>query len=195
MDVFEGYRIAHNILKQTDGRRDLNLAARCLKIEVHDEFDLGHLKGMYSSANKHRTIYLHSRLSEYLRRLTLAHEIGHDQIPEHRKQARTSPFQDLSFSCFKDNKEREATSVGAHILIDDDEMLEMLEYYQDVYKVAMKLRVPDDFLFIEMEDYAKVHPEYRYILRVPRSGRGNCLKDYDDGTFNDGEGIAYYGEC
>lgn len=195
MDVLEGYRIAHKILKLTDGRRDMDLAARLLGIEVHDEFDLVHLKGMYSAKNKHRTIFLHCRLSEYLRRFVLAHEIGHDQIPEHRELAKGTPFQDSSFSCFKDTKERDATSIAAHLLIDDEEMIERLKMYHDTMKAAAALKVPEDFLLIEMEDYKKLHPEYSYLLNLPRSGRGDFLKDYDDGTFNDGEGIPCYEEC
>ena len=79
------------------------------------------LKGMYSSADRHRTIYLHKRLTGYLRRFVLMHEICHDQIPEHRKRARRMPYKEIQFFGGVNQSEREANSVAAHVLIDDEE--------------------------------------------------------------------------
>ena len=91
MKAAESYALAQKIIKKSDGSRDPEVIYQCLGIELEDTFDLANLKGMYSSADRHRTIYLHKRLTGYLRRFVLMHEICHDQIPEHRKRARRYP--------------------------------------------------------------------------------------------------------
>lgn len=43
--------------------------------------------------------------------------------------------------------------------------------------IAAELYVPEDLLLIAIEDYHKLHPDF--VVRLPRPGRGNYLKDYD----------------
>ncbi len=201
MNVNQSYEISETILRKSGGSRDPEVICKCLGIELY-EFDLGNLKGMYSSADRHRTIFLHKNLSEYMRRCVLAHEIAHDQIPEHRKMARTTPYNEVQFfsntddccgavgalhrrrSCIKNNTEREANSVAAHILIDDERMMELVMSGWAVQAIACELSVPVDLLLIELEDYGKMHTEYRCLINnLPREARGEYLKDYTDGTF------------
>ena len=68
MKAAESYALAQKIIKKCDGSRDPEVIYQCLGIELEDTFDLANLKGMYSSADRHRTIYLHKRLTGYLRR-------------------------------------------------------------------------------------------------------------------------------
>ncbi len=208
MNVNQSYEISEAILRKSGGSRDPEVICRCLGIELY-EFDLGNLKGMYSSADRHRTIFLHKRLSEYMRRCVLAHEIAHDQIPEHRKMAKTTPYNEVQFfsdtddaddtdaasykstasstchrSLAKNNTEREANSVAAHILIDDERMMELVLSGQTIQAIACELSVPVDLLLIELEDYGKMHLEYRMLINnLPREARGEYLKNYTDGTF------------
>lgn len=181
MRVKESYEIAQEILRKSGGSRDPDEICKCLGIELTEEFDLVNLKGMYSSAGHHRTIFLHSRLTGYLRRFVLAHEIAHDQIPEHRLQSRDTPHQDVQFFGGTNSTEREANSVAAHVLIDDKEMLNLIYEGKNIQTVAMELYVPEDLLLIELEDYRKMHPDF--IINLPRTSRGNYLKDYTDGSF------------
>lgn len=176
MNAVESYKIAQRILKKSGGSRDPEVICCCLGIELEDTFDLANLKGMYSSANRHRTIFLHKRLEGYLRRFVLAHEISHDQIPTHRKQARNHPYQELQFFGGTNNAEREANSVAAHILIDDNEMIELIKEGKTLQTVASELYVPEDLLLIALEDYTAIHPELN--LDLPRPSKGNYLKDY-----------------
>ena len=202
MRVEESYALAHKILRKSGGCQDPEVICKCLGIELF-EYDLGNLKGMYSSADRHRTIFLNKRLTGYLRRFVLAHEIGHDQILEHRKQARSKPYKEVmlfqddqffkrdaeegqyfqfsQFSGAKNNTEREANSVAAHLLINDDQMLTLAKEGRTLQQIAVELCVPEDLLLIELEDYGKLHPDY--IFRLPRIPKGNYLKDYTDGTF------------
>ena len=95
MKAAESYALAQKIIKKCDGSRDPEVIYQCLGIELEDTFDLANLKGMYSSADRHRTIYLHKRLEGYLRKFVLMHEICHDQIPEHRKRVGGYRFKSL----------------------------------------------------------------------------------------------------
>lgn len=181
MDVSESYRIARQILRKSGGSRNPEIICECLGITLEDNFDLVNLKGMYSSANRHRTIFLNRRLTGYLRRFVLMHEISHDQIPEHRKRARNSPYRELQFFGGKDTSEREANAVAAHVLIDNDLMIELIQEGRTLQQIACVMEVPQDLVLIEIEDYSKTHPDF--IVNLPRESRGNYLKDYDDGIF------------
>lgn len=222
MNVRRSYEIAEKIIKKA-GSRNPDIICRSLGIELY-ECDLGNLKGMYSSADRHRTIYLNKRLTGYLRSSVFAHEIAHDQIPEHRKMARSKPAAyvgnmsesysgsyNYAHTAFNGGRpahtanhlahlahtthpaalghdssyfEREANSVAAHILIDDEQMIELIMSDLTVQAIACELCVPIDLLLIELEDYRKMHPEYSHLIaNLPRNGRGNYLKDYNDGTF------------
>lgn len=176
MKAAESYALAHKIIKKCGGSRDPEIICQCLGIELEDTFDLANLKGMYSSADRHRTIYLHKHLTGYLRRFVLMHEICHDQIPEHRKKARRMPYKEIQFFGGTSQSEREANSVAAHILIDDREMVELILSGNTSQAIAAELCVPEDLLLIAIEDYQQIHPDF--VVRLPRSGQGNYLKDY-----------------
>ena len=90
-------------------------------------------------------------------------------------------FQFSQFSGAKNNTEREANSVAAHLLINDDQMLTLAKEGRTLQQIAVELCVPEDLLLIELEDYGKLHPDF--IFRLPRIPKGNYLKDYTDGTF------------
>lgn len=177
MKAAESYALAQKIIKKSDGSRDPEVIYQCLGIELEDTFDLANLKGMYSSSDRHRTIYLHKRLTGYLRRFVLMHEICHDQIPEHRKRARRMPYKEIQFFGGVNQSEREANSVAAHVLIDDEKMVNLIMEGNSAQAIAAELYVPEDLLLIAIEDYHKLHPDF--IVRLPRSGRGNYLKDYN----------------
>lgn len=176
MNATESYALAHKIIKKCDGCRDPEVIYQCLGIELEDSFDLANLKGMYSSADRHRTIYLHKRLEGYLRKFVLMHEICHDQIPEHRRRARRMPYKEIQFFGGTNKSEREANSVAAHVLIEDNRMLELIREGYTTQEIAAALYVPEDLLLIAIEDYCVIHPEFK--ANLPRSGRGNYLKDY-----------------
>lgn len=175
MNVYDSYALANKIMKKSGGSRNPDIICGCLGIEIEESYDLGNLKGMYSSANRHRTIFLNCRLTEYLRRIVLMHEIIHDQIPEHRRRAKALPYQDHGAP---GKFEREANSVAAHILIDDDEMITLIQEGRTSQQIAAILKVPEDLLLIELEDYKKIHTDFNIVL--PRCGDGSYLKKYGE---------------
>lgn len=56
-------------------------------------------------------------------------------------------------------------------------MLELIREGYTTQEIAAALYVPEDLLLIAIEDYCVIHPEFK--ANLPRSGRGNYLKDYN----------------
>ena len=87
------------------------------------------------------------------------------------------PYKEIQFFGGVNQSEREANSVAAHVLIDDEKMVNLIMEGNSAQAIAAELYVPEDLLLIAIEDYHKLHPDF--IVRLPRSGRGNYLKDYN----------------
>ena len=87
------------------------------------------------------------------------------------------PYKEIQFFCGANQSEREANSVAAHVLIDDEKMVNLIMEGNSAQAIAAELYVPEDLLLIAIEDYHKLHSDF--IVRLPRSGRGNYLKDYN----------------
>lgn len=137
-------------------------------------------RGSFIIFSKSTPVKMNIPTGKYL--LVLMHEIAHDQIPEHRKRVRNSPYRELQFFGGKDTSEREANAVAAHVLIDDNLMIDLIQEGRTLQHIACAMEVPEDLVLIEIEDYTKMHPDF--IVNLPRGSRGNYLKDYDDGTFD-----------
>ena len=110
--------------------------------------DLGGLSGMYLKYNGQPIIILNSNLEEHDLIFACSHELGHkvlhgDMVDE--------PFL-CSFKVFdfKDLTEHEANVFAAHLLIDDDELLEVLQQGYDVFRAAQILEVNPVLLNIKL---------------------------------------------
>ncbi|HGF8405197.1 TPA: hypothetical protein QFD20_002411 [Enterococcus faecium] len=86
------YDTTQHMMKRTGNTRNPEEIAVALGAELLDDYDL---KGMYSSAGRHRSIFIHCYLSRRVRRFVVAHKLGHDQL--HRLLAREKPLQELHF--------------------------------------------------------------------------------------------------
>lgn len=177
------YRLVQRLLKYADHLRDPEHIARSIGIEIVNEFDLANLKGMYSSGEKHRTIYLNSRLKAYLKKFVMAHEIGHDQ--KHRAKARIQPFKEIEFFVGKKrDEEMEANIIAAHILIDEEQLLECIREEYPVSAIAAKMSVPEDLMLIKIQEMREMGYFEFHLNEAPRRARGNYLLDYDDGGYD-----------
>ena len=178
MVVTEGYSIAHRIKKKIDGSTDPEEICYLMGLE-YVEYDLVNLKGMYSSANRHRTVYINSRLVEYYERLqTVLHEVGHDQIPRHRLMARNSPLMDYSLRITKDTTERDANVIMSHVLLDDDEVIDILKSGYTVEQAASEFNVHTDVLLLKFEEMHKLmRDDFPFDMsRMPREANPLFLK-------------------
>lgn len=178
MTVTEGYAIARKIKKKI--KRSTDPEEICFRMGLeYVECDLANLKGMYSSANRHRTVYLNSRLVEYYERLqTVLHEVGHDQIPEHRLRARNSPLMDYTLRISKENAERDANVIMSHVLLNDGEVIDILKSGYTIEQAASKFNVHTDVLLLKLEEMHKLMGD-RFpfeMARMPREASPLFLK-------------------
>ncbi len=178
MNFEEAYYIAEQIKAKTEGLHSIEAICKAMGVELV-MYDLVNLKGMYSSANRHRTVFLNSRLVNYYEKLTtLYHEIGHDQIPEHRKKARQSILMDYSIIDTTSITEREANVVAAHVLLDDEKVIEYLMGGHSLEEATIRFKTYMDLLILKLEEMKKkMGRKFPFDLaKLPRCADPTFLK-------------------
>ncbi|MBO5076424.1 MAG: ImmA/IrrE family metallo-endopeptidase [Clostridia bacterium] len=118
----------------------------CLGVTVQTD-DIGTLKGMYVYIKRNRYIVLSDRLSPEMRRLVLAHELGHDQL--HRESAKYSFIQDSEVVDLNDRTEYEANVFAVTLLIDDEEFLDLARSGESVERIAQKLKTDPNLVVLK----------------------------------------------
>ena len=89
-------------------------------------------------------ILLNSKLSESLRKIVLAHELGH--VILHRKLTVQRGFHDFDLFGMNDQCEFEANVFAAELLLDDDAVLDALNDDMTFFGAAKALCVPPELL-------------------------------------------------
>ncbi|MBQ2306292.1 MAG: ImmA/IrrE family metallo-endopeptidase [Clostridia bacterium] len=118
----------------------------CLGVTVQTD-DIGTLKGMYVYIKRNRYIVLSDRLNPEMRRLVLAHELGHDQL--HRESAKYSFIQDSDVVDLNDRTEYEANVFAVTLLIDDEEFLDLARSGESVERIAQKLKTDPNLVVLK----------------------------------------------
>ena len=118
----------------------------CLGVTVQTD-DIGSLKGMYVYIKRNRYIVLSDRLNPEMRRLVLAHELGHDQL--HRESAKYSFIQDSDVVDLNDRTEYEANVFAVTLLIDDEEFLDLARSGESVERIAQKLKTDPNLVVLK----------------------------------------------
>jgi Zn-dependent peptidase ImmA (M78 family) len=135
--------------------------------------DLGtDIKAYYFYQSRIRNIVVNSRVSETIRRILVAHELGHDRL--HQEMAMLKGFQEVELFDMAQPTEYEANIFAAELLIDDDEILKLLnDDDKSFFGVARELYVPAallDFKFRVLK-----HKGYR--IEAPYIAHGDFLKN------------------
>lgn len=139
-------------LKRKFKTNDALTIAEYLGIDIFwNEFDK--LLGMYAYKWKHRIIILNSQLDEEILRMVAAHELGHDQL--HRNEAKNNGFQEFSLIYKTGTLEYEANAFAAHLLIDNDELLDMLKNHS-VDIVSAQLNVNPNLVLIKLNEMKRL---------------------------------------
>lgn len=131
------------------GTRDPEEICTRLGICLYEE-DFGRLKGMYRVILRRRCVFVNRSLDIHMRRMVIAHEIGHDRL--HRDFAKGAGLGELELFDRSDRREYEANLVAAGILLDDDAVLEGI-YYKgyDAEALARELGVDVNLLALKVE--------------------------------------------
>ena len=130
-------------LVQQHGSRDP--AAICNTLGIHLRFrDLGaSLKAYYFCQSRIRVITVNNREDEYLQRVLLAHELGHDQL--HRGSA-MQEFSEMELFDLSSPYEYQANLFASALLIDDEILLGLLNDDLSFFGAAKELAVPPELL-------------------------------------------------
>ncbi|MDR0301732.1 MAG: ImmA/IrrE family metallo-endopeptidase [Treponema sp.] len=141
--------------------------------------DLGQdIKAYYFYQSRIRNIVINSRVSETVRRILAAHELGHDRL--HREIAMLKGFQELEMFDTAIPAEYEANLFAAELLIDDGELLGLLnDEDKTFFSVAKELYVPADLLDFKF----RVLKHKGYRLNAPITAYGDFLKNDVAGCF------------
>ena len=166
-----------NALVRKHFTRDPYELAKDLNIHLEVMNNMTHLLGMYQVIQKNRFIFLSADLHPSIRKVVLAHEIGHDQL--HRNYAKANAFHEVSIFRELGCHEIEANIFAAHLLIDDKEIIRLLEN-EDVSdrSLANELGVEINLVNLKISELYKmgILSPPRYNIERPRS---EFLKDYN----------------
>ena len=143
------------------------------KFDTNDPFEIAKestLLGMYTAIERNRFIYLNSNMEEYMMRMVLSHELGHDTL--HRHLTKSNPFYEYELFDITSQAEYEANIFASHLLIDDDEVIELINNnYTDV-EIASFLNVNVNLLIFKMNEMNRYGANYK-LRHAPK---GNFFK-------------------
>ena len=167
IDSFGIYKKANSIVKRIGTRNTLQIAGE-LGIKVYYE-NYQDLLGMYTYRWKHRIIFLNNNLDDYMLQIVLGHEIGHDTY--HRDLAVTG-LKEFTLFNMKNDTEYVANAFAAHLLLDNDEVLELARDGYDIVQIASILHSDINLLLIKMLEMNKMG----YNFNVPCSPESDFFK-------------------
>ncbi|MDR3186102.1 MAG: ImmA/IrrE family metallo-endopeptidase [Christensenellaceae bacterium] len=162
------YSKANKLVRQF-GTRDPAIISKELGIMVKYG-DFGSLLGMYTYAWRHRIILLSNQVDNQLLSVVHAHELGHDQL--HRAVAKESAFHEFALFDIRSRMEYEANSFAAHLLIDNNDVLEMVKDGYDIVQMASNFNVNINMMLIKVQEMSKMGFDIRAPWRPDASFLG-----------------------
>lgn len=170
-------RMANGLVRKYDTRNPFDI---CNELGIRIRLkDLGHdIKAYYFYQSRIRNIVLNQNVSETVRRILVAHELGHDRL--HKEIAMLKGFQEIELFDRVTPTEYEANLFAAELLIDDIELLELLnDEDKTFFGVARELYVPADLLDFKF----RVLKHKGYRVHVPYIANGDFLKNDIEGCY------------
>lgn len=160
-----------NAIVKKAGTRNPHKIAQELGVDIYFSDEFEDLLGMYTVRSKKRAMVINNRMDEYLLKMVVAHELGHDTL--HRDEAKIGAMQEFVLFQMKDTKEYEANAFAAHLLIDTEEVLEMAYNGMDIASIASSFSVYINLMLIKFNELTRLG----YDLRMPMDTKGDFLKD------------------
>ena len=120
--------------------------------------DLKGTKGFCKKILRNYFIFINCNLSEEMRRMCCAHEIGH--ILFHKNYLATPEYlMHMELFDMHNRTEYEANLFAANLLIDDDELIEVISHGRDVVSAAATFGVNVNMLALKLAEMKKAgHP-------------------------------------
>ena len=124
------YHKANELVRRCGTRDTLRIASE-IGIYIHQIGDFMDLLGMYSYQHKERHILLNSNMDYITAQMVCGHEIGHDTF--HRDLAKgNDTLPEFVLFDMRTKHEYEANAFAAHLIIDDDDLIDYLRQGYDV---------------------------------------------------------------
>jgi Zn-dependent peptidase ImmA (M78 family) len=167
-------------LAQKHMTRDPFELCRDLGVKIRYK-DLGeHIKAYYFCESRIRNIVLNNRISRIIQRVLVAHELGHDRL--HSEIAALKSYKVVEPFRLTIPTEYEANLFAADLLIDDDELLDLLDYDdRTLYGIASELYVPYPLLEFKL----RILQHKGYDVNAPWLASGDYLKNKIAGCFEE----------
>ena len=142
--------------------------------------DLGQdIKAYYFYHSRIRNIVLNIRVSETIRKILAAHELGHDRL--HQRIAMLKGFQEIELFNMAQPTEFEANVFAAEVLIEDEELLRLLnDRDKSFFDVARELYVPAALLDFKF----RVLKNKGYRIEAQYMANGDFLKNDIEGCYD-----------
>lgn len=145
------HQTAQSLIKQ-HGTRDPFELASALNVHVEYNYNLKECKGLYLQVLGNTFVYLNGNLDEPIRRVVLAHELGHDLL--HREIAKVG-IQEFSLYDMQNRVEYEANLFAADFLLSDKEVLTYAKEQYDVPQIAGLLYTDMNLVLVKMYSMAQ----------------------------------------
>jgi Zn-dependent peptidase ImmA (M78 family) len=176
MTISDVCREVSRLKKTYDETRPDRLAAEMGVIVAYEPMGKSPLscKGFFIYQSRIRHITVNSDLPGEVRRVVLAHELGHAVM--HRDTARLRGFHDFSLYDSASSLEYEANIFAAELLLDDGDVLERLNKDTFFFFAARELMVPPELLDFKF----RILKGRGYQIDLPLSARSDFLKNYSE---------------
>lgn len=147
---------ADSIYKKYKTRDPFEIA---FEMGIHVSFrdDFSKLYGMYAYVLKNRYIYINSHISKEKQKIVCAHELGHDIL--HRELAKGQALQEFQLYDMQLRTEYEANVFAANLLIDEEDMLDCIQFGYDSMQIASILKCDVNLIAIKTD--CLVHNGYK----------------------------------
>jgi Zn-dependent peptidase ImmA (M78 family) len=144
--------------------RDPFEIAEAVGIRTRYDYNFTLLKGMYVIIERNRYAILNGNLKESVRRIVLAHELGHDAL--HRSYAKVGALKEFMLYDMSTRPEYEANVFAGELLLDDKKIFALAKDGCDVPNIAVEIGADYNLLLIKMEEMRKKGYDLRISLEA-----------------------------
>ena len=122
--------------------------------------------------NKERHILLNANMEHMVMQMVCGHEIGHDTLHRALAKANNSLPEFVLFD-MRTKHEYEANAFAAHLLIDEDELIEYLREGYDVVQLSGMMNTNINLMLVKLNEMNRMG----WRLNIPYVPRSDFLKD------------------
>ena len=166
VDSIEIYNQAED-LSGRFGTRNPEEIATGLGIMIYEADNFQNLLGMYTVRWKHRMIFINRMLEYYMRLTVIAHELGHDT--RHRSLAKSDGMKEFSLFNMKGKTEYEANAFAAHLLLENDTVIELARNGYTSDQIAAELKTFPELVLIKIQEMNRMGYTNLRLPNIPDS--------------------------